>query len=297
MLKKVCFAVALLSLNVHSLKGLIKKSLTTKPRINVLGQGLLQSAVKILKRDVFSSPALGDSVAAIAKPLPDVKLSYKNEPPTTSFVSVLRPYVLDFLPISTDESELKLAICVTFAYAAFTALITLLYLVSNQSLEDATFLPRDGFSDELWEVNNQLDISVASLLCPGPRWADSVSKLGLLSFPAAMAMFFVAGLVDLLWCFPLGFLAMIGVGAWYRGQIRRVYKLPKSPIADSVSWLFCCCCSIAQEARQIERDAFIARVVSSTPTTGRPFSDGKKSSSSPSRNKRQKSPNSSQGKR
>merc|ERR1719352_1561733 len=91
------------------------------------------------------------------------------------------------------------------------------------------------------------------------RWADTLRMAGMLPFSLGIALF---GLLQL--CPPV----FIGAAVLYRHKMRQLFNLPTGCMTickDCFSYAFCTCCTIVQEARQLEmafrvRDPAIAKV-------------------------------------
>ncbi|CAD7923452.1 unnamed protein product [Amoebophrya sp. A120] len=152
-------------------------------------------------------------------------------------------------------------------YLGLLTVMSILYFSSSQGVDDTDFIVPGGFSDEIYDCFAQPNVCVASFCCPFARWSDTVSQADLLPFNVGLALWILAGLIDLAWFFPAGFLILVVLGSYHRMRLRRVYKLPTQNVSDVLSYLFCMPCAIAQEARHAERVRSIAEAVQNGPRT------------------------------
>lgn len=116
-------------------------------------------------------------------------------------------------------------------------------------------LPTDGFSDNIWACktdSKNLSICCWSCFCPCIRWADTISEMGYLRFPVALAIwiFLCVGNSFLM---GLGSLILIGLGAYFRIKLRASWGLQSNTAMDIFNWCCCIPCVVAQEARHVER--------------------------------------------
>lgn len=173
--------------------------------------------------------------------------------------------------LADTTSAQSILLYVLVLYLVGIGILTAMYLSPTvnltQNAEDFEFLPRDGFSDEIFDCVSQPKIAVASFCCPFARWGDTLSILGLMQFNAAVAVWMICGVIDLAYLFPAGVVILVVFGAYHRSQIRVLYKLPQQSCCDLVAWIFCIPCAIAQEARHVERSRYIREGLKHTPKT------------------------------
>lgn len=103
-------------------------------------------------------------------------------------------------------------------------------------------------------------ICVCSMLCPGIRWADTLSQASFMTFWAAFALWALLSLLNTAFTgVAVGGLFTFVAILYFRQQLRQKLNLPawRCPTlcVDICFILFCSCCAIAQEARVV-RQAF-----------------------------------------
>jgi Cys-rich protein (TIGR01571 family) len=121
-------------------------------------------------------------------------------------------------------------------------------------------LNEEDFTYSLFSCHSEPILSAFSCLCMPIRLADTLRMAGMLPFSCAVALFALLAAVP-----PV----FIGAAVFYRYQMRKLFKLPTSCwtiCKDCFFYSFCTCCSVVQEARQLEmafrvRDAAIADVL------------------------------------
>lgn len=102
----------------------------------------------------------------------------------------------------------------------------------------------------------EMDTCVCAFLCPCIRWAETLSYVpGLLSFWNAFFLYLICWFlarVPHIWVF--GWLCLGLLGAIYRQELKKTFRFrDRGNIAlDCLTFLFCSCCAISQEARQVE---------------------------------------------
>lgn len=118
-----------------------------------------------------------------------------------------------------------------------------------------------------------LSIEVPCLPCyAGYRWGLSMSRLKILSFGMAMFFFMFLSVSMVIYFFLeifetdqgmhslwvlLGAICsaiMSCMLAWGRYRIRKEYQIQGTWYGDWLTYYFCTCCAMAQEARQVDRD-------------------------------------------
>jgi len=142
---------------------------------------------------------------------------------------------------------------------------------------------RGAWSDGLCDCFDNFESCCLSWFVPPWRWAQTLSHSKLLSFNAALAMYGIPWCLVIVFAFwdasyqrqqmregrepssrhPLWWaiallavaqLAMIILGFVWRGRLRAKYQIPGNGCNDCIHYTFCPPCSIAQEARHVERD-------------------------------------------
>lgn len=91
--------------------------------------------------------------------------------------------------------------------------------------------------------------------CPGVRWADNMRIIGQFEFATAIFIWFATEFLGVVLGGLLAWLMLTLLGVRYRQQIRKTFNMQQAGetlCCDCLSWCFCACCSIVQEARQVE---------------------------------------------
>jgi len=133
-------------------------------------------------------------------------------------------------------------------------------------------LPIGRWSDNCTQCFDNCGICCLATFCPCFRWAQTLSRIGLMSYEKAFLIyiFFTAiasvfatlhFLTNSFWYWlalqaPL--LCLVVVRTYYRTRIRAIYAIPGSEFEDFCCHLFCRECQISQEARHVDRDCGIA---------------------------------------
>lgn len=123
---------------------------------------------------------------------------------------------------------------------------------------------------------DQSDITFWSCLCPGIRWADTNSKLGIHGFWSAF------WLLTVLYCLsfipiatPLCFLIVVCYMTVYRQEFRKAFSFDEQGgmtwATDCLTYCCCMCCAVAQEARHCREGIAVAHpaIAAKTPCTSR----------------------------
>jgi len=126
------------------------------------------------------------------------------------------------------------------------------------------------WNNELYSFCDNFSICSLTLLCAPYRWSLTVSSASLLTFAVAfliMTPFWMIYEIGIFVQFDTHIKAIniMLAAAWvscallvtmlgcvYRGRIRDQYHIPGDQCEDCITWLFCPCCAIAQEAKHIE---------------------------------------------
>jgi len=92
-----------------------------------------------------------------------------------------------------------------------------------------------------------------SCLCPGVRWADSMSMAGIIGgYWTAFALFFLMCLVTGLSFGLPGWILMTIFMVYFRMRLRTKFEMEPSLLTDFCCYCWCLPCVVAQEARHIE---------------------------------------------
>jgi len=110
---------------------------------------------------------------------------------------------------------------------------------------------------------DQSDITFWSCLCPGIRWADTNSKLGIHGFWSAF------WIMTVLYCFSFHlpatgfcFLIVVCYMTVYRQEFRKAFSFEEQGgmtwATDCLTYCCCMCCAVAQEARHVTNGIEVA---------------------------------------
>lgn len=127
----------------------------------------------------------------------------------------------------------------------------------------------------LFSCHEHPGITFWSCCCPGIRWADTVSKLGIHRYWTA---FWGMTLCYFLTMLPIAtgicFLCVVFYCTYFRQEIRKHFKFDEVGGAtwctDCLTYCCCFCCAVAQEARQT-REACIVGHPAINPDTPRTY--------------------------
>eukprot|EP00930_Biecheleria_cincta_P086373 TRINITY_DN7567_c0_g1_i2.p1 TRINITY_DN7567_c0_g1~~TRINITY_DN7567_c0_g1_i2.p1 ORF type:complete len:471 (-),score=65.47 TRINITY_DN7567_c0_g1_i2:292-1704(-) len=119
------------------------------------------------------------------------------------------------------------------------------------ALESATFIPNDSLGN--WTtplmdecMHDQKPI-LQCLFCPCCRVADTWSQAGLLPYQFGVILQQMCCL-----CMPC-------VGAFFRQKLRRRFVIRReSSTTDFITWTFCPCCAVVQEAKHVDSLCVVA---------------------------------------
>lgn len=114
----------------------------------------------------------------------------------------------------------------------------------------------------LFGCGEHLDITFWSCCCPGIRWSDTISKVGIARFyHAFFIMTCLWGLMFIPITSVLCFLVIVSYMTYQRQAIREKFDFDEQGgstlVTDCLTYLCCMCCAVAQEARHT-REACIA---------------------------------------
>jgi len=111
------------------------------------------------------------------------------------------------------------------------------------------------FRSGLCDCMAQPDICFWAFLCPGLRWADTMSKLGIHGFWSG---FWGLTTMYIISFFPIAtglcFMIIAAYMAYHRQEFRKVFDFEERGgmtwVTDCFTYCCCMCCAVAQEARQ-----------------------------------------------
>mmetsp|Transcript_75706 Transcript_75706/g.202500 ORF Transcript_75706/g.202500 Transcript_75706/m.202500 type:complete len:337 (+) Transcript_75706:732-1742(+) len=112
---------------------------------------------------------------------------------------------------------------------------------------------RPQFGHSLFSCFDSTAVCVMAFCCAPIRWADTARLAGWFPFWVAVGLMCLVQLGNIFGLF--GFALFVGVGAYFRQKIRLDFGMETGGMtvcADCLSYTFCPCCSVAQEAQQYE---------------------------------------------
>lgn len=132
-----------------------------------------------------------------------------------------------------------------------------------KKVNEESFANYDDFkkwTTGLFECQQHPGICFWSCCCPGIRWSDTASRVGIHPFwPAFICTtaLHILGLLPVATTFV--FLIVVGYATYHRQEIRNTFGFHEQGeyVKDCCSYFWCFWCTIAQDARQ-SRDAMIA---------------------------------------
>jgi len=148
--------------------------------------------------------------------------------------------------------------------ACIVGVAALLYAMYKSKWEKVVEVPEGTDKDSL---NGDFKYSLCSwyeapclscfvwCCCAGIRWADSMRMLGKISFAVAVALWLGLEIGGSITGGLLTWVGITVVGMTMRQDIRKAFNMKSDNETfchDCLSWCFCSCCTIIQEARQIE---------------------------------------------
>lgn len=146
------------------------------------------------------------------------------------------------------------------SYASLIALVAIFYEHEKQfppevkAEEHRAKLAEDRFQFGLLSCFDDKKTCFLVLCCSPIRWADTVRMMGFMSFPSALCLFLGLTVLDALT--SSAGLVLLVVCTYYRQKIREKFGLPvgtcSSITQDCCTFLWCSCCAVVQEARQVE---------------------------------------------
>lgn len=155
----------------------------------------------------------------------------------------------------------------TFLILAMISALFALYYVNHKPRVFAAHPSSEIFTLSDWKASDivcpgswltEKQICLCSCCCPCIRWADTISMLGLMRFWSAFFIFLIISYLheisggSLVW-----WLALVLLCTYERQQIRKIFGMPRGTFgtiaADCCCYCWCLPCTIAQEARHVEK--------------------------------------------
>jgi len=121
--------------------------------------------------------------------------------------------------------------------------------------QENNFKDHEQFRFGLFECFKHGDVAFWSCCCPGIRWADTMSKLGIMRFWPAFC--FLTSLYCLSFI-PIAticcYLVVVGYMAYHRQELRAKFNFEDQGtgacVSDCFTYMFCMSCAVAQDALQ-----------------------------------------------
>jgi len=124
---------------------------------------------------------------------------------------------------------------------------------ANEGLYNGDEDRQPYFAHSLFGCFDNIAVCAVSFVCPGIRWADTLRMAGFMTFWMAIVLM---ALVELGTLFGLlGLIIFVVLGVFFRQQMRVAFGMDAGGITlltDCLSYTFCPCCTVAQEAQQYE---------------------------------------------
>jgi len=150
------------------------------------------------------------------------------------------------------------------------------YVATRLQVGEEGHLPKGSWSDSLFDCTGNYCICFLATCCPCIQFGMTINRaFPIIGFFQPCGLYFMLLIVfGVLWWLGgvflpfeylwipacILYLPLSVLGAWYRTKIRNKYDIMGSIIWDTVVHWFCEPCSIAQEARHVERDYGILNV-------------------------------------
>lgn len=107
----------------------------------------------------------------------------------------------------------------------------------------------------LFDCLEEPALCLFSCCCTPVRWADTMRMACLLSFSGALLLFVGLIVLDTV-CVGVSIFVLLGFLVYFRQRVRKLFGIPSGDFMtvgqDCMTYLFCCWCAVAQEARQLE---------------------------------------------
>lgn len=182
--------------------------------------------------------------------------------------------LLEGPPKHSDEKRAWIQAGNVVAYILFTLICAFIYDKVRKNYKypqpKPDIEPDDDFTYGLFGCYSDPKLSLMACCCPALRWADSMDKAAtpaksLISYWPGVLLVLGFTLVNMMLSFALlhvfcGFclhIVFVLVMVFFRQKLRRRYQIKggsfRTFAADMIGWLCCPCCSIVQEAREVEQ--------------------------------------------
>lgn len=126
---------------------------------------------------------------------------------------------------------------------------------ANDGFEHKAELVQGNWRHGLFECFGDVNICCLTFCCPAIRWADTIRMAGFLGFWTALLLFAFLQLANQFTAGSLGIILLL-VLIVYRQKQRQMFEMQHgtcgSYVEDCLTYCFCGCCAIVQEARHIE---------------------------------------------
>lgn len=131
----------------------------------------------------------------------------------------------------------------------------------NVALHDRERLDKQRWRFGLLECFQSPTICLMSFFCCPLRWADNMRMAGISSYFAALGLLWTLAFFGIV-TKGLGLALLLAAMVHNRMRLRRMFDIPSGTcinvFQDIFAYMACCCCAVAQEARQLE-EAYLAR--------------------------------------
>lgn len=166
-----------------------------------------------------------------------------------------------WFPHNSAYRKVSALVLVHIVLALLVVMFAYLYRAHGKSRYLRDTLPYEGdwFTFGLCDctgLGQDWSICLMAFFCPFIRWADTMTKARLLPFWTGLGLMIV---MLLLWPITYGAISLLitMVGVYFRQRLRKLYGHGPFQVMgmflDCLAWTCCLPCSIAQEAREVER--------------------------------------------
>jgi len=151
-------------------------------------------------------------------------------------------------------------------WAVLTSIIAYFFHKNRVTPEVEQELDCDEERDKLktWKVGvfscaNDPKVNAVSFFCPSIRWAHSMSMVNILGFWSAFAIFYTLAVFNAATAGLFCWIALAFICTYYRQALRTKFGMEQNGwvtlAEDCICYAFCTCCTVAQEAIQIDAAA------------------------------------------
>lgn len=125
------------------------------------------------------------------------------------------------------------------------------------------------WSSSVFDCFGDMDLFLWSFVCPGIRWSESMSMVGILTFWVAfgicLVLSFLNSLTFGLACWLIGVPVFTFCRTKFRGRFGMDVGLATVLEDCTLYCCCCCCCAISQEARHVEQASLAGKLPKETP--------------------------------